>query len=195
MRRVLLAPVLILSAVLALRASQSPSRPAESAAPAEAIRLNSRGVASMNQQKFEQGLEWFESHGHRPDACRGAREPGDCAHQPAALRRPAPCSWRSRPPTRRTRAPEYNAGAAPEEHGRGGGVPGRRPRPCAGDAHSHYFVGLMAAQIKKYDDAVRAFAGAGARSLPGIGGVRHRTIVRRAGRAEEAKLASSASSA
>ena len=26
-----------------------------------------------------------------------------------------------------------------------------------GDAHSHYFVGLMAAQIQQYDDAVRAF--------------------------------------
>ena len=60
MRRILLAPVLILSAVLALRASQAPSRPAESAAPAEAIRLNNLGVASMNQQKFEQGLQWFE---------------------------------------------------------------------------------------------------------------------------------------
>ena len=60
MRRILLAPVLILSAVLALRAAQAPSRPAESAAPAEAIRLNNLGVASMNQQKFEQGLQWFE---------------------------------------------------------------------------------------------------------------------------------------
>ena len=37
-----------------------PLAPAESAAPAEAIRLNNLGVASMNQQKFEQGLQWFE---------------------------------------------------------------------------------------------------------------------------------------
>src|SRR5918994_74275 len=59
MRRLLLAPVLILSAVLVLRAAQAPSRPAESTAPAEAIRLNNLGVASMNQQKFEQGLQWF----------------------------------------------------------------------------------------------------------------------------------------
>src|SRR5688572_27321869 len=60
MRRILVAPVLILSAVLALRAAQAPSRPAESGAPAETIRLNNLGVAGMNQQKFEQGLQWFE---------------------------------------------------------------------------------------------------------------------------------------
>ena len=54
------APFLLLSAVLALRAAQAPSRPAESSAPAEAIRLNNLGVASMSQQKFEQGLKLFE---------------------------------------------------------------------------------------------------------------------------------------
>src|SRR3954470_14099476 len=60
MRRIPVGLFLILSAILVLRAAQMPSRPAESTAPAEAIRLNHLGVASMNQQKFEQGLQWFE---------------------------------------------------------------------------------------------------------------------------------------
>ena len=161
MRRILLAPVLILSAVLALRASQSPSRPAESAAPAEAIRLNNLGVASMNQQKFEQGLEWFEKATAADPKLVVARLNQAIAlinlqrYDPARELLEEVATGRSAEPPRLVQPR-----AAPEEHGRGRGIAGVVSRAAAvrpGDAHSHYFVGLMAAQIQKYDDAVRAF--------------------------------------
>ena len=161
MRRILLAPVLILSAVLALRASQSPSRPAESAAPAEAIRLNNRGVASMNQQKFEQGLEWFEkATAADPKLVVAASTGRSRSSTCSATSRPAPCSWRSRRPTRRTPRAWYSLGLLQKSTGEAEESLASFQKAASvrpGDAHSHYFVGLMAAQIQQYDDAVRAF--------------------------------------
>ena len=52
--------LLILLGAAALSAAQAPSRPADSPANAAALRLNNLGVATMNQQKFEPALKYFE---------------------------------------------------------------------------------------------------------------------------------------
>src|SRR4051812_14880188 len=52
--------ILCAAAAIALSAAQAPSRPANSSANASAIRLNNLGVATMNQQKFEPALKYFE---------------------------------------------------------------------------------------------------------------------------------------
>src|SRR5918994_1307346 len=162
MRRMILAPVLIRSAVLVLRASQAPSRPAESSAPAEAIRLNNLGVASMNQQKFEQGLQWFEKALAADPTLVVAR-----VNQAIAL-----INLQRYDPAREllvgvtTDDPQNarawdNLGLLQKSTGEAEASLGSFEKAAAvkpGDAHSHYFVGLMAAQIQKYDDAVRSFA-------------------------------------
>ena len=60
MRRSSALLVLCAAAVIALSAAQAPSSPASSSANAAAIRFNNLGVATMNQQKFEPALKYFE---------------------------------------------------------------------------------------------------------------------------------------
>src|SRR5215213_3817576 len=161
MRRFLLAPFLILSAVIVIRASQAPSRPAESAAPAEAIRLTNLGVASMNQQKFEQGLQWFEKAAAADPTLVVARVNEAIAlinlqrYEPArellvAVTTADPQNARA----------WYNLGLLQKSTGEAEASlasfqKAASSRPA--DAHSHYFVGLMAAQIQQYDAAVSEF--------------------------------------
>src|SRR5918993_946053 len=161
MRRFVLAPFLILSAVIVIRASQAPSRPAESAAPAEAIRLINLGVASMNQQKFEQGLQWFEKAVAADPTLVVAR-----VNQAIAL-----INLQRYEPAREllaavtTADPQnarawYNLGLLQKSTGEAEASLASFQKVAAvrpGDAHSHYFVGLMAAQIQQYDEAVRSF--------------------------------------
>src|SRR5918994_3465848 len=161
MRRMILAPVLIRSAVLVLRASQAPSRPAESSAPAEAIRLNNLGVASMNQQKFEQGLQWFEKSAAADQTLVVAR-----VNQAIAL-----INLQRYEPAREllvdvtTADPQnarawYNLGLLQKSTGEAEASLASFEKAASvrpDDAHSHYFVGLMAAQIQQYDEAVGSF--------------------------------------
>jgi Tfp pilus assembly protein PilF len=161
MRRILLPCLLILSAVLVLRAGQSPSRPTESSAAAEAIRLNNLGVASMSQQKFEQGLQWFEKAAAVDPALTSARinqaialinlQKYDAAREllvQATTREPQNVqAW-------------YNLGLLQKSTGEAEGALASFQKATsirAGDAYSHYFVGLMAAQIQQYDAAIAAF--------------------------------------
>src|SRR5215208_3674936 len=157
MRRFLLAPFLILSAVIVIRASQAPSRPAESAAPAEAIRLTNLGVASMNQQKFEQGLQWFEKAAAADPTLVVAR-----VNQAIAL-----INLQRYEPAREllvavtTGDPQngrawYNLGLLQKSTGEAEASLASFQKAASvrpGDAHSHYFVGLMAAQIQQSDEA------------------------------------------
>jgi Tfp pilus assembly protein PilF len=161
MRRNLIAAFLILSAVLVLRAAQHPSRPAESAAPAEAIRLNNLGVASMNQQKFEQGLQWFEKAAAADPALAVARVNQAIAlinlqrYEPA--RELLTAVTASDPQNARA---WYNLGLLHKSTGDAEASLASFEKTVAlrpGDAHSRYFVGLMAAQIQQYDAAVAAF--------------------------------------
>src|SRR5918993_3632208 len=161
MPRFLLAPFLILSAVIVIRASQAPPRPAESAAPAEAIRLINLGVASMNQQKFEQGLQWFEKAVAADPTLVVAR-----VNQAIAL-----INLQRYEPAREllaavtTADPQnarawYNLGLLQKSTGEAEASLASFEKAASvrpDDAHSHYFVGLMAAQIQQYEDAVRSF--------------------------------------
>ena len=161
MRCIYTAPVLILSAVLVLRASQVPSRPAESKAPAEAIRLNNLGVASMNQQKFEQGLQWFEKAVASDPKLVVAR-----VNQAIALvnlQRYDPA--RELLTTVTTSDPQnarawYTLGLLQKSTGEAEASLASFQKAATlepADAHSQYLVGLMAAQIQQYDVAVGAF--------------------------------------
>ena len=202
MRRILLAPVLILSAVLVLRASQAPSRPAESAAPAEAIRLNNLGVASMNQQKFEQGLQWFEKAAAADPTLVVARVNQAIALINLQRYEPARDAARRRSTTadpQNARA-WYNLGLLQKSTGEAEASLASFQKAAAlrpGDAHSHYFVGLMAAQIQQYDDGGPQRSRARWSSIPSS---YRRSSASRArfsapGRADEAKATWSASSA
>src|SRR5215216_3581676 len=148
MRRSLIAAFLILSAVFLLRAAQHPSRPAESAAPAEAIRLNNLGVASMNQQKFEQGLQWFVKAAAADPTLVVAR-----VNQAIAL-----INLQRYDPAREllssvtTTDPQnarawYSLGLLEKSTGDAEASLACFQKAAAvrpGDAHGHYFVGLMA---------------------------------------------------
>src|SRR5215203_6032136 len=161
MRRIFFALFLTLSAVLVLRGSQAPSRPAESTAPAEAIRLNNLGVASMNQQKFEQGLQWFEKAAAADPQLAVAR-----VNEAIAL-----INLQRYDPARELLAkiaasdPQnarawYNLGLLQKSTGEAEASLASFHKAAAmrpADAHSHYFVGLMAAQIQQYDAAVSEF--------------------------------------
>ncbi len=160
MRRILI-PVRIVSAVLVVRGSQIQPRPAESAAPGEAIRLNNLGVASMNQQKFEQGLQWFEKAVAADPTLAVARV--NQAIALIGLQRYDPArellvqATTSEPQNARA---WYNLGLLQKSTGDAEASLSSFEKAAAlqpTDAHSHYFVGLMAAQIQQYDRAVAAF--------------------------------------
>jgi Flp pilus assembly protein TadD len=161
MRRIMIASLLIVSAVLMLRAAQAPSRPAESTAAAEAIRLNNLGVASMNQQKFEQALPYFEKAVAADPTLAVGRvnqaialinlqryDPARDLLMDATSKNPSDArAW-------------YNLGLLHKSTGDADAslaafekVASLRPT----DAHAHYFVGLMAAQLQQYDKAVDGF--------------------------------------
>src|SRR4051794_27888002 len=161
MRRIPVGLFLILSAILVLRAAQMPSRPAESSAPVEAIRLNNLGVASMNQQKFEQGLQWFEKAAAADPTLVVAR-----VNQAIAL-----INLQRYDPAREllssvtTTDPQnprawYNLGLLQKSTGDAEASLASFQKAAAvkpADAHGHYFVALMAAQLQQYDTAISSF--------------------------------------
>jgi len=141
--------------------AQAPARPAESTAAPEAVRANNLGVASMNQQRFEQALDHFQQAVGHDRGFATARVNQALAllnlqrHEDArqileavASDDPAnPRAW-------------YNLGLLQRSLGEAEGAliaferaAAARPR----DAHTHYFVGLMAAQLQQYEKAVEAF--------------------------------------
>ena len=140
---------------------QTPSRPAEVSASAEAIRLNNLGVATMNQQKFDPALKYFEQAAaadpsfvtgrineaialislQRYDAARELLEKATQANPQNAR------AW-------------YNLGLLQKSTGEAETSLAAFQKAAAlapRDAHTAYFVGLMAGQIQQYDTSIAAF--------------------------------------
>ena len=152
---------MIISAVLVLRAAQAPTRPTESAASAEAIRLNNLGVASMSQQKFEQSLRWFEKAAAADQQLMPAR-----INQAVALINLQKYDAARELLLSATKGDQqnarawYNLGLLQKSTGEAEIALAAFQRAAAirpADAYAHYFVGLMAAQIQQYDTAIAAF--------------------------------------
>ena len=161
MRRIALSALLLLAAALALRAAQAPTRPPTSNAAPEAIRLNNLGVATMNQQKFEPALSYFEQ--------ALAADPGFVAARVnraialVSLQRYEPARGLLESVTQAS--PDharawYNLGLLHKSTGDSEAALAAFEKAAAlrpGDAHAQYFVGLMAAQLQHYDRAIPAF--------------------------------------
>lgn len=153
--------VLLLASAALLGRGQPPPRPAASRASTEAIRLNNLGVATMNQQKFEPALDYFQKAAaidpafatarlneaialinlQRYDDARGLLTK-ITADDAEAVR-----AW-------------YNLGLLEKSAGQGEASLAAFERAAAlapKDAYSQYFVGLMAAQLQQYDQAIEAF--------------------------------------
>ncbi len=161
MRRVtffLSLPILICAVVLA---AQGPRRPASSTANAEAIRLNNLGVATMNQQKFEPALKYFEQAA-AVDASFGIAKVNQAIalinlQRFDAARTLLEAAVKADPSNARA---YYNLGLLQKSTGEAEAslaafqkVTSLKPE----DAYAHYFVGLMAAQQQKYEPAIEAF--------------------------------------
>jgi len=147
--------------VLVGRGAQAPARPAESTAAPDAIRANNLGVASMNQQRFEQALEHFEQAAKLDPSFPVARvnqaiallnlqrhEEARALLEQAAEQDPDdPRAW-------------YNLGLLQRSLGEGETALASFEKAAAArprDPHTRYFVGLMAAQLQQYEKAVEAF--------------------------------------
>jgi Flp pilus assembly protein TadD len=153
-------PLAVLAALVFV-AAQAPTRPAGSNANAEAIRLNNLGVATMNQQKFEPALKYFEQAA-AADSSFGVAK----VNQAVALvnlqrfdeaRALLDAAVQSDPSNARA---HYNLGLLQKSTGDAEAslsafqkVTSLKPR----DAYAHYFVGLMAAQQQQYEPAIDAF--------------------------------------
>jgi Flp pilus assembly protein TadD len=154
--------ILLFVGVLVLRGlAQAPARPTSVTATPEAIRANNLGVASMSQQKFEQAFEHFQKAAAVDPTLITAR-----INQAVALinlqrydeaREILTAAGEKEPENPRV---WFNLGLLQRSTGEADAalasfqkVSTLRPR----DAHSHYFIGLMAAQLQKYDEAIPAF--------------------------------------
>ena len=153
--------------------------PARVDAAAEAIRLNNLGVASMNQQKPEVALERFEAAAKADPSLAAARL--NQAIAMTALQRYEPAQQildalvKAEPGNVRA---WYNLGLLARTLGESETALAaftRATELAPGDAHAHYFAGLHrqpAAAARPGDRVV--LARARARSVPGLGRVRHR---------------------
>lgn len=161
MRRFILALALVVSAVLVLRAAQAPSRPSPSDASPDAIRLNNLGVATMNQQRFEEGLGYFEKAVAADPSFLVAQvnsaialissqrhEDGHAVLQKVLAADPENArAW-------------YNVGLLLRSTGDADESLAAFEKASAlrpADPHTQYFVGLSAAQVQDYDKAIAAF--------------------------------------
>jgi Tfp pilus assembly protein PilF len=152
---------------LFLAAAQAPGLVAGRQAPArvdasrEAIRLNNLGVASMNQQRFEEALERFTAAEAADASLAQAKE--NRAVALAALQRYDEAEAilealvEADPSSARA---WYNLGLL---HKTLGGADAslaafqRAAELRPSDPYAHYFVGLMASQQGRYDTAIPAF--------------------------------------
>ncbi len=155
--------VLVASLISALdpRLAARPQAPTAVTAAADAIRLNNLGVASMNQQRFEAALKYFEDAAAADASLRVART--NQAIALLALQRFDPArtlleaSAKEQPDDVRA---WYNLGLLQKSLGDADSslaaftrAAELRPR----DAHAHYFAGLLASQLQQYDTAVTQF--------------------------------------
>jgi tetratricopeptide (TPR) repeat protein len=150
------------AASLLLLALLAPAQaPTTVTAAADAVRLNNLGVASMNQQKFEVALKYFQ------DAA--ARDPGltaatvNQAVALLALQRYEPAQQvleaAVKADDRNVRA-WYNLGLLQKGLGNADAALAaftRATELLPSDPHAHYFVGLIASQLQQYDKAIPAF--------------------------------------
>jgi len=161
MRRAPLLLILSAAAVIALSAAQAPSRPATSSANTAAIRFNNLGVATMNQQKFEPALKYFEQAVAADANLLTAR-----VNQAIALinlQRYEPAKQLLTDATtadaQNVRA-WYNLGLLLKSTGDAELSLAAFDKAATlkpTDAHCAYFVGLMASQLQQYDRAVASF--------------------------------------
>jgi tetratricopeptide (TPR) repeat protein len=161
MRRIILALALAISAVFIIRAAQAPSRPSPVDAAPEAMRLNNLGVASMNQQRFEEGLGFFEKAAaadptflvaqvNKAIALISSQRHEDAREVLERVIKADPQNaraWYNMGLLLRSIGEAEESLAAFEKAG------SLRP----GDPHTQYFVGLSAAQVAEYDRAIAAF--------------------------------------
>jgi len=155
--------VLVISMIAALdaRPAARPQAPTPVKASADAIRLNNLGVASMNQQKFEAALKYFEDAAGADPSLRVARTNQAIAQ--LALQRFDPArtlleaAVKEQPDDVRA---WYNLGLLQKSLGDAEAslaaftrAAELRPR----DPHAHYFAGLLGSQLQQYDTAVTQF--------------------------------------
>jgi tetratricopeptide (TPR) repeat protein len=153
--------VVSMIASLGARSGARPQAPTPVKASADAIRLNNLGVASMNQQKFEAALKYFEDAAGADPSLRVARTNQAIAQ--LALQRFDPArtlleaAVKEQPDDVRA---WYNLGLLQKSLGDAEAslaaftrAAELRPR----DPHAHYFAGLLGSQLQQYDTAITQF--------------------------------------
>jgi tetratricopeptide (TPR) repeat protein len=150
-----------LTVSLAAMRGQAPSRPAESSAAIEAIRLNNLGVATMNQQKFDPALAYFEQAAKADPGFLTARINQAIAlaslQKYDAARELLVEATGADPKNARA---WYNLGLLQKSTGEAEASLASFQKAAAlapRDAHTAYFVGLMAGQIQQYDTSIASF--------------------------------------
>ena len=130
-------------------------------AAADAVRLNNLGVASMNQQKFEVALKYFQDASARDQSLTTATV--NQAVAMLALQRYEPAQQileaAVKTDDRNVRA-WYNLGLLQKGLGNAEAALAAFTRVTEllpSDPHAHYFVGLIASQLQQYDKAIPAF--------------------------------------
>ena len=150
------AVLLLVTGTAALRQAPAPV----SASP-EAIRLNNLGVATMNQQKFEEALAYFEKAAAADGSLDVARV--NQAIALLALQRHEQAEELLNEAVEADGASAagwYNLGLLHKSLGDAEAALAAFTRVTElqpADAHAHYFAGLLASQIQQYDVAVDFF--------------------------------------
>ena len=150
------------AASLLLLALLAPAQaPTTVTAAADAVRLNNLGVASMNQQKFEVALKYFQDASARDQGLTAATV--NQAVALLALQRYEPAQQvleaAVKADDRNVRA-WYNLGLLQKGLGNADAALAaftRATELLPSDPHAHYFVGLIASQLQQYDKAIPAF--------------------------------------
>jgi Tfp pilus assembly protein PilF len=135
--------------------------PAVVTANADAVRLNNLGVASMNQQKFEAALKYFQDASARDASFPLAKVNEAIADLALQRYEPAQALLEAAVKTDDKNARAwYNLGLLQKGLGNADAslaAFARAAELAPADAHARYFVGLIASQSQKYDDAIAAF--------------------------------------
>jgi lipoprotein NlpI len=150
------------AASLLLLALLAPAQaPTTVTAAADAVRLNNLGVASMNQQKFEVALKYFQDASARDQGLTAAMV--NQAVALLALQRYEPAQQvleaAVKADDRNVRA-WYNLGLLQKGLGNADAALAaftRATELLPSDPHAHYFVGLIDSQLQQYDKAIPAF--------------------------------------
>ena len=161
MRRSLIFLLLTIAvAVVTLDAARRQA-PAVVTANGDAVRLNNLGVASMNQQKFEAALKYFQDASARDASFPLAKVNEAIADLALQRYEPAQALLEAAVKTDDKNARAwYNLGLLQKGLGNADASLAaftRAAELAPADAHARYFVGLIASQSQKYDDAIAAF--------------------------------------